>query len=172
MNPSLIYVGLGWDVLPGTIYDLDASIISFDRNINVLEIIYHKNLKSKDGTIIHYGDNKTGLGEGDDEILSVNLANMDQNINTMAVIVNSFKGNNMKGLKSAFIRLYEQNKLIGCDVLGNGSEITGLLLRLFRKDFANNQWIFQVMISPLPGKEASDSVQSLKEILDKYKMPT
>ena len=171
MAPGLTYIGLGWDILPGNIYDLDASIVSFDRNINQMEIIYHKNLKSIDGSIIHYGDNKTGLGEGDDEVLSVNLAMVNPNVNTMAVIVNSFKGNSMVGLKSAFIRLYDQSKLIGCHVLGQGTETTGLLLGLFRKDFVNNVWLFQVMISPLPGREAPDSIQQLRIILDKYKMP-
>jgi hypothetical protein len=42
---------------------------------------------------------------------------------------------------------------------------------LFRRDFANNTWLFQVMISPLPGKEAPDSIEQLRIILDKYKMP-
>ena len=171
MAPGVTYIGLGWDILPGNIYDLDASIVTFDRNINLLEIIYHKNLQSADGTIIHYGDNRTGLGEGDDELLSVNLVSINPNVNAMAVIVNSFKGNSMVGLRSAFIRLFDQSKLIGCHVLGQGTETTGLLLGLFRKDFANNVWLFQVMISPLPGREATDSVQQLRIILDKYKMP-
>ena len=171
MAPGLTYIGLGWDILPGNIYDLDASIVTFDRNINHMETIYHKNLQSVDGSIVHYGDNRTGLGEGDDEVLSVDLSRINPNVNAMAVIVNSFKGNSMVGLKSAFIRLYDQTRLIGCHVLGQGTETTGLLLGLFRRDFANNTWLFQVMISPLPGKEAPDSIQQLRIILDKYKMP-
>lgn len=171
INYGIVNVGLGWDVLPGNIYDLDASIISFDRNINVLETIYHKNMRSTDGSIVLLGDNKTGIGEGDDEVLTVNLSSMNPNVAALAVIVNSFKGNSMAGLKSAFIRLYDSSKLIGCHVLGQGSETVGLLLGIFRKDFVNNVWLFQVMISPLPGKEAPESIDQLKIILDKYKMP-
>ena len=89
----------------------------------------------------------------------------------MAVIVNSFKGNSMIGLRSAFIRLFDQTKLIGCHVLGQGTETTGLLLGLFRRDFVNNTWLFQVMISALSGREATDSIEQLRSILDKYKMP-
>ena len=136
-----------------------------------MEIIYHKNLKSMDGTIVHYGDNKTGIGEGDDELLSVDLSRINPNVNAMAVIVNSFKGNSMIGLRSAFIRLFDQTKLIGCHVLGQGTETTGLLLGLFRRDFVNNTWLFQVMISALPGREATDSIGQLRSILDKYKIP-
>ena len=73
IEAAKVYVGLGWDILPGNIYDLDASIISFDKQINELEIIYHKNMKSRDGNIIHQGDNRTGIGEGDDEVISINI---------------------------------------------------------------------------------------------------
>ena len=104
-------------------------------------------------------------------MLSVDLSRINPNANAMALIVNSFKGNNMVGLRSAFIRIYDKTRLIGCHVIEQGSESTGLLLGLFRRDFANNAWLFQVMISPLPGKEAPDSFQQLRIILDKYKMP-
>ena len=171
IDSAQVHVGLGWDILPGNIYDLDASIISFDKQINDLEIIYHKNMKSKDGNIIHHGDNRTGLGEGDDEVLTINLKNLDQNVASMAVIVNSFKGNSMVGLRSAFIRLFDDDKPIGCHVLGQGTETVGLLLGYFRRDYINNCWLFQVLISPLPGTQAPESIEQLKLILDKYKMP-
>ena len=128
-------------------------------------------MKSRDGNIIHQGDNRTGIGEGDDEVISINLRNLDQNVASMAVIVNSFKGNSMIGLRSAFIRLFDDDKPIGCHVLGQGTETIGLLLGYFRRDYVNNRWLFQVMISPLPGTQAPDSIEQLKIILDKYKMP-
>ena len=52
---------------------------------------------------------------------------------------------------------------------GQGLKL-GLLLGLFRKDFVNNTWLFQVMISPLSNREALDSIQRLRIILDKYKL--
>ena len=171
INAPVVHVGLGWDILPGNVYDLDASIISFDREINDLEIIYHKNTKSKDGNIVHLGDNRTGIGEGDDEVMTINLRNLDQNVASLAIIVNSFKGNSMLGLRSAFIRLFDNDKPIGCHVLGQGTETVGLLLGYFRRDYVNNCWLFQSLISPLPGTQAPESIEQLKIILDKYKMP-
>ena len=100
-----------------------------------------------------------------------NDENLFKKITSMAVIVNSFKGNSMIGLRSAFIRLFDDDKPIGCHVLGQGSETTGLLLGYFRRDYINNRWLFQVMISPLPGTEAPQSIEQLKVILDQYKMP-
>ena len=48
------------------VYDLDASLIVFDTNNKIMEIIYHKIGKSIDGNIYQYGDNKTWEGEVDD----------------------------------------------------------------------------------------------------------
>jgi hypothetical protein len=107
------YVGLGWNIQQGMNFDLDASIITFDRINRLLEIISHKNMQSYNHSIIHYGDNRTGLGEGDDEVLSVDFAALDPNTFTMAVIINSFKGNSMINVRDAFIRLYDRQKTIG-----------------------------------------------------------
>ena len=54
-------------------WKLDVSILSFDKQINELEIIYHKDMKFRDGIFIHQGDNRTELGEGDDEVIPINL---------------------------------------------------------------------------------------------------
>ena len=172
IDTARVHVGLGWDILPGNVYDLDASIISFDSQVNELEVIYHKNTRSKDGNVIHLGDNRTGIGEGDDEVMTINLRNLPQNVASLAVIVNSFKGNSMIGLRSAFIRLFDDDKPIGCHVLGQGSETIGLLLGYFRRDVANRSWLFQVMIYPLPGTEAPESIPQLKSILARYKIPS
>ncbi len=172
IDTARVHVGLGWDILPGNVYDLDASIVTFDSQVNELEIIYHKNTKSKDGNIIHLGDNRTGIGEGDDEVITINLRNLSQNVASMAVIVNSFKGNSMIGLRSAFIRLFDDDKPIGCHVLGEGTETIGLLLGYFRRDVANRSWLFQVMVYPIPGTEATESIPQLKTILARYKIPS
>ena len=172
IDTARVHVGLGWDILPGNVYDLDASIISFDSQVNELEVIYHKNTRSKDGNIIHLGDNRTGIGEGDDEVLTINLRNLPQNVASLAVIVNSFKGNSMVGLRSAFIRLFDDDKPIGCHVLGEGTETVGLLLGYFRRDVVNKSWLFQVMIYPLPGTQAPESIPQLKTILARYKIPS
>ena len=76
---------------------------------------------------------------------------MNPNVGSIAVIINSFKDNSMVGLRSAFIKLFDNDKPIGCHVLGQGTETIGLLLGYFRRDYVNNRWLFQVMISPLFG---------------------
>ena len=161
-----VNVGLGWDIIPGNIIDLDNSIVTFDSQNNLLEIVYHKNLISSDRSIIHYGDNRLGIGEGDNEIISVNLRLINQDVASLAVIVNSFKGNSMIGVKSGYIRLFDEKNLIGCHTLGQGTEVTGLLLGCFRRNYNNNSWSFQIFTSPIPGREPHESIEQLKIVLN------
>jgi len=60
-------------------------------------------MKFRDGIFIHQGDNRTELGEGDDEVIPINLWILNQSISSMNVIVNSFKGQSIVGLRSDLI---------------------------------------------------------------------
>ena len=65
--------GLWWEIIIKNILNLDTSVVTFDSQNNLLEIIYHKNLISSDGVIVYYGDNRLGIGEEDNEIISINF---------------------------------------------------------------------------------------------------
>ena len=161
------YVGLGWHIQSGQNYDLDASIMTFDKMNNLMEIIYHENLQSYNKSIIHYGDNRTGLGEGDDEVLSIDFAKVDPNTFTMAVVINSFKGNSMNFVLNAFVRLYDTQKPIGVHILNNCPECVGLCMGLLRKD-TDGVWYFCAIKDIVSGIVCTQSVNDVKYLLDKY----
>ena len=161
------YIGLGWNIQAGLNYDLDASILSFDRNNTLMEIIFHKNLHSYDGSILHYGDNRTGLGEGDDEVLSIDFAKLDPNIFTMAVIINSFKENSLVNVFNAFIRLYDAQKPIGVHVFKDCPDCIGLCFGIFRKNI-DGVWYFTAVREIVQGNESSKSVNDVLYILNSY----
>ena len=161
------YVGLGWHIQSGQNYDLDASIMTFDKMNNLMEIIYHENLQSNNKSIIHYGDNRTGLGEGDDEVLSIDFAKVDPNTFTMAVVINSFKGNSMNFVLNAFVRLYDTQKPIGVHILNNCPECVGLCMGLLRKD-TDGVWYFCATKDIVSGIVCTQSVNDVKYLLDKY----
>jgi stress response protein SCP2 len=162
------YIGLGWDIQQGSNFDLDASIITFDEKNNLSEIIFHRNLHSINNAIIHYGDNRTGVGEGDDEILSIDFANIPLNIFSLAVIINSFKGNSLVSIMNAFIRLYDQTKFIGVNVLEKCPECTGLLLGIFKKEEKTGFWYFCPVRDIITGIEAPQSVNDVKYHLEQH----
>ena len=165
---GFIYVGLGWNLQKGFNFDLDASILTFDKKNNLLEIIYHKNLASKNKAIMHRCDNKAGEGEGDDEILSIHFKKLDYNITTMAVIINSFKGNNLINIKEGFISLYDNDRPIGVNLLENCPDCVGLFLGLFKRN--DKTWYFQAIKEPINGTIARDSVNDVKKLLTDYEL--
>lgn len=81
-NPGLtkIVIGLGWDVNKydgGKDFDLDAAAFMLNSEGKVTEdtnFIFYNNPKSPDGSVTHTGDNRSGVGDGDDEQIKVDLA--------------------------------------------------------------------------------------------------
>ncbi|NEW40876.1 TerD family protein [Nocardia cyriacigeorgica] len=77
-NLTKVTVALGWDVRTstGADYDLDASALATGPDLKVLSdlhFVFYNNLRSPEGSIEHTGDNLTGEGEGDDEVINVDL---------------------------------------------------------------------------------------------------
>ncbi|MDO3646851.1 TerD family protein [Nocardia mangyaensis] len=78
-NLTAVAVGLGWDVrsTTGTDFDLDASALVTGPERKVLSdghFVFYNNLRSPEGSVEHTGDNLTGEGDGDDEVINVDLA--------------------------------------------------------------------------------------------------
>jgi len=162
------YIGLGWNIQQGFNYDLDASIITFDRMNNLLEIIFHKNMDSFNHSIIHYGDNRSGFGEGDDEVLSIDFGHVDPNAFSMVVVINSFKGNSIAHVYDAFIRLYDNTHPLGVTLLNNAPDCIGLCFGIFRKHTVSGLWYFCAVKEIVQGIEAPQSVRDVIYILGKY----
>jgi hypothetical protein len=74
-----IYVGLGWDFSWGDSFDLDASVTGFDEKNKVIEFIYFGNETGLKGSVKHSGDNLTGIGIGDDEVIQISLSKVPEN---------------------------------------------------------------------------------------------
>lgn len=112
-----ILVGLGWDVrtTTGADYDLDASAILLGDSGKVLSdshFVFFNNLSSPDGTVEHTGDNLTGEGEGDDEVLKVNLAAMAPNVSKIVFPVSIYdadaRSQNFGQVQNAYIRIVNE----------------------------------------------------------------
>ncbi len=112
--PSLkkILVGLGWDVRPGNNVDLDAVCFMLGSNKKLVEdefFVFYNNLRSPDRSVEHTGDNRSGVGEGDDEMVLVNLPMVDPRVEEMLFVVTIndaiMKNHNFGLLENAFIRI-------------------------------------------------------------------
>jgi len=120
-----IFMGCGWDPAKpekkgffgsllggGTAadIDLDASIIIFDGDKQMIDLVWFRQLKSKDGSVHHSGDNQTGEGEGDDEKIHVDLKALDARAKYLVFTVNSFRGQTFDEVDNAFARLVDKGK--------------------------------------------------------------
>jgi len=84
--------GLGWDVrkTDGSAFDLDASAFVLDGNGKVLSdqhFVFYNNTRDPSGAVTHKGDNRTGEGEGDDEVIEIGLDSMEASVAKVAFVV-------------------------------------------------------------------------------------
>ena len=72
-------------------------------------MIWFSQLKSKDGSIVHTGDNRTGDGDGDDEVINVDLSKIPANVVSLVFTVSSFTGQTFETVENAFCRIVNAN---------------------------------------------------------------
>ena len=114
---TAVNVGLGWDArtTSGADFDLDASALLVDPSSKILSdqyFIFFNNLTSPDGSVEHTGDNLTGEGEGDDEMIKVNLAAVPAECDKIVFAVSIYdaetRGQSFGQVRNAFIRIVNQ----------------------------------------------------------------
>lgn len=110
-----VSMGVGWDPVKsgffgkllgaGDAIDLDASCLMLDSDKNPVDTVWFRQLKSKDGSIQHSGDNRTGEGDGDDETIHVDLSRVPSSVKFLMFTVNSFTGQTFDKVENAYCRL-------------------------------------------------------------------
>ncbi|WP_068165283.1 TerD family protein [Rhodococcus phenolicus] len=114
---TAVAVGLGWDLrtTTGQDFDLDASAIALGADKKVVSdqhFVFFNNLRSPDGAIEHTGDNTTGDGDGDDEIIKVDLAAAPASIDSIVFPVSIYDADNRSQsfgqVRNAYIRVVNQ----------------------------------------------------------------
>ncbi|MGV9415309.1 TerD family protein, partial [Nocardia sp. NPDC003693] len=114
---TAVAVGLGWDLrtTTGTDFDLDASAIGVDGSKKVVSpghFVFFNNLKSPEGAIEHAGDNRTGEGEGDDEVINVDLAATPASIESIVFPVSIYdavsRSQSFGQVRNAYIRVVDR----------------------------------------------------------------
>lgn len=173
---SKVDIGLGWDPVKseakgffgklagsGSI-DLDASCILLDANSQLLENVWFMRLKSKCRSVIHHGDNLTGEGDGDDEVITVNLNQLPANVSTLAFTVNSFRGQNFNKVANAFCRVVDSSgkELVRYNLTEQG-EHTGVFIASLSRN--NGDWTFKAHGTAINGRTVKDMIPQIKSEL-------
>ena len=163
-NPGLknVLVGLGWDTnrySGGEDFDLDASAFIVDGNgkaFNEKSFIFYNNLQSEEGSVIHTGDNRTGVGDGDDEQLLVKLPLVPSVVQKVVFTVTIHDADQRKQnfgqVSNAFIRIVNEDtneEIVRYDLGEDFSIETALVVgEIYRH---NNEWKFNAIGSGFQG---------------------
>lgn len=145
-----ITMGLGWDAIKTKglfgfggktqSVDLDASCLLFDESGRPVDVVWFRQLKSKDGSIVHTGDNRTGAGDGDDEQIVVDLTQVPATVKSLVFTVNSFTGQNFAQVENAYCRIINgsnQQEVARFNLSVQGEHTAQIMAKLYRH---NNEW--------------------------------
>ena len=112
---KLALVGLGWDTNRydgGADFDLDASAFLLGENgkvINDEDFVFYNQLNGRNGAVVHTGDNLTGEGDGDDEVIMIDFSKIPSDIKKIAICVTIFdaeaRRQNFGQVSNAYIRI-------------------------------------------------------------------
>lgn len=127
---TMALVGLGWDVNRydgGNDFDLDAAAFMLGEDGKVRkdeDFIFYGNLESADGSVRHTGDNLTGAGDGDDEVIILNLNKVPADVKKIAITVTIYdaqaRHQNFGQVSNAYVRVAKmanENDMTGVEEL-------------------------------------------------------
>ncbi|MCX7089005.1 MAG: TerD family protein [Methylococcales bacterium] len=155
---SKVVMGLGWDakksassgggLLKGLFgggsssesIDLDASCVMFDEQNKQVDSIWFGQLKSKDGSIVHSGDNRTGDGDGDDEQIVVHLDKVPAGVKSLVFTVNSFSGQTFNDVENAYCRIVDSSnnsEIARYTLSSQGTHTAQIMAKVYRH---NGEW--------------------------------
>ena len=111
-------IGLGWDprTTSGDPFDLDASALLLGANGKVRsndDFIFYNQLSTKDGSVVHQGDNRTGQGDGDDEQILIDLSILPNDVDRVVIVVSidqaEARHQNFGQVRDAYCRVVNQD---------------------------------------------------------------
>ncbi|MFI1863274.1 TerD family protein [Streptomyces jumonjinensis] len=144
---SKVKMGLGWEpAYRGKDIDLDASVIAYGPNRNHLDSCYFGKLAILNGSVKHSGDNLTGEGAGDDEVIVVDLGRLPAEATGLVFTVNSFSGQKFTEVAKAYCRLMDAatgEELVRFD-LTTAEPQTGVMMAKLIKQFSG-EWEMTAM---------------------------
>jgi tellurium resistance protein TerZ len=167
-----VTMGLGWDAIKSKglfgfgskteTVDLDASCVMFDESNNPVDVVWFRQLKSKDGSVVHTGDNRTGAGDGDDEQIIVDLSRVPPTVKSLVFTVNSFTGQSFAQVQNAFCRILnasDNKEIARYDLSVQGPHTAQIMSKVYRH---NGEWKMHAIGENGSGRTIDDLVGQIK----------
>lgn len=154
-NLTNMAVGLGWNprATDGQAFDLDAVAFLVNESGKVrtdADFIFFNNLKSADGSVEHTGDNRTGEGDGDDEVIKVDLSKVPADVSKVVFCAVIYEGQarnqNFGQVANAYIRIVNTQggaEVARYDLSEDSSTETAMIFGELYKN--NGEWKFRAV---------------------------
>ncbi len=167
-----VLIGVGWDLkkFDSTPLDLDVSMFLLnaqDKTRVDSDFIFYNNMIGSDGSVKHMGDSRTGAGEGDDEIMVLNLNELPFDISKISFVLSiydmEFQGHDFSMVKNVYFRVVNNtndNELFRYELDDELDKNEGLIIGNLERIGA--EWIFNAIGETVEG--------GLGKIADDYGM--
>jgi len=169
---SRIRMGLGWDSDAGAgvartgrpQVDLDATALQFAGK-QLFDLAFYNNLSTRDGSVIHQGDNQSGSGEGDDEQIQVDLSKVHGPVDTILFLVSSYQGHSLEWVANAYCRLVddETDEELARFTLTFSLKDTGAVMALLRR--TTDGWALKAVGEGVPISVPTQGLAKLTRFL-------
>ena len=179
-----VCVGLNWGAIQKKGFfggikteavDLDASCAMFNSSNQVTDIVYFGNLRSKDGGIVHSGDDVTGDTGGDDgldnEIITLDLSRINSATHQIVFILNSFRGHDFGDIPHAELRIYEGTperveEVFATYNIAHDPKFKGYVSMMMGKLYRHQgSWKFAAIGEPTRDKKLEESIVTAQQYL-------
>lgn len=163
-----VTMGLGWDPVRATglfgrrskDIDLNAAALSFVGE-RFTDVAFHEQLTSRDTAMRHLGDSVTGDGDGDNEVIVVDLTRLDPDVTTVVFIVTCYSGQGFDQIENGFCRVTDN--VTGCELarieLASARSHTGLVLGKLHRP--QGDWIFTWIGEPIWAQHVVNAIPQL-----------
>ncbi len=162
-----VQMAIGWEHSPTAGFlgsgaapiDLDASAVQFAGG-QLFDLAFFNHLTTRDGAVVHLGDNTTGRGEGDDETLRVDLGKVYPKVDTILFLVTSYQGHSLEYIRNAYCRLLDDEGVeLARFTLTLGVRETGLVMAKLVRD--GDAWMLRAIGAGIPLTTPTGSIESL-----------
>lgn len=143
--------------------DLDVTAVEFAGQ-QLFDLALFSNLRTRDGAVVHLGDNLTGRGEGDDEALTVDLSRVYPRVDAIVFMVTSYQGHTLEWINNAYCRLIvDDDRELARFTLTGGLPTTGVVMaKMYR---AGDQWSLRAIGEGIAVRTPTDGLDALQRFL-------
>jgi stress response protein SCP2 len=167
-----IRMGIGWDHDAGAglartgraEIDLDATAVQFAGK-QLFDLAFYNNLTTRDGSVTHEGDHRSGAGEGDDESVVIDLDRVHGPVDAIVLMVSSYQGHSLRWVPNAYCRLVEESsgEELARFTLTLAVEDTGAVLAILRRTAEG--WVLHAVGEGVPITKPTEGLAKLTRFL-------